>query len=61
MIHVEWTPNLAITSTAVEMDPNQESPPTQAPGGICAFSTNQSTSAEWAVISDLSCRYDLSP
>jgi hypothetical protein len=50
MIHVEWTPNLANTSTAVEMDPNHESPPI----GICAFSTNQSTTAAWAVISDLS-------
>jgi hypothetical protein len=50
-IQVEFTPNFFITSTAVEVDPNHESPPTQHPFGIFAPSTKCNTSAVLVVIS----------
>jgi hypothetical protein len=43
IIQDEWTPNLFITSTAVAVDQNQESLPTQPDFGIPAPSTSQST------------------
>ncbi len=61
IIQVELTQNLLITSTAVVVDLNQESPPTKLPTGNLELSTNLSTFVVWAVMSDLSAMNDLSP